>query len=394
MKKLYIIATLLTNLSIQITAQTNFQGALKPTPTVPSGVSIFLKSTSAYSGKVSGLLVCLAIPTSIGAKPTAVANNVPNNSITYDYIPQVNQSIQGVQHYIYSFIGTGDVTATGQTYASAANVEKEIVRIVFSGVGSSQVKWVNLPDGGAGDGAGGFIQGYFGFSLDGVDRVNETAMFYSVPSVSTASNEIIPGGYSGLSLTNTNASIVLPVKFTSFSATKKANDGILTWAVQNENTNTLKYEIERSLDGITFEKINTINPYNNSSSSNVYTILDENIVNVKNNGIFYYRIKQIDVDGKLVYSEIKSIRVNDVAILSAFPNPTKTFTTIKIEATATETININIINSDGKQVQNVGMQVQKGVNLKAIDLSTLAAGNYLIKAIIGNQQKTIPIIKL
>ena len=347
------------------------------TASSPNSVMIAIRPNENFSGQFANVQFTLQIPSSVNPAPSVSVKSNPLS--TYLPIGLFNTSVEGgFTTYAYNVN-----TAGSPVFTFNNGVQFNALEVQFTGgSGTTEVRLSHLPDGGI------TLQAALYVEVNGNDNTNYPAPFYGAGAVNSGNST--GGAYSYLPL----AGIVLPIKFTSFTAVKKANDAILTWAVQNESSTNLNYEVERSINGIQFEKINTINPYNNSSSSNVYTIVDENIVNVKNNGIFYYRIRQIDVDGKLVYSEIKSIRVNDVAILSAFPNPTKTFTTIKIEATATETININIVNSDGKQVQNVGMQVQKGVNLKAIDLSTLAAGNYLIKAIIGNQQKTIPIIKL
>ncbi len=395
MKKILILKFVLLSFSLSIFAQTNFQAALKPTIGVPSGVSVFLKSTASFSGKVSSLLVCIAIPTSIGIKPTVTVNNSPNTSVVYDIIPQLNQDIQGVSHYIYALGGTGDVGATGLVFSGSANVEKEIVRFAFAGAGNAPIKMVNLPDGGLGDGsAGGNAQGFFGFSIDGLDRVNDNAMFYTVAGASTAQNNLIPGGISGLSYSITDAAIVLPTKFTAFSATKRDNDGLLNFVVENETDITEKYEVERSLDGTTFEKINTLAAVKNGAASNVYNVVDANLANTKNNGIIYYRIKQIDADGKTAYTEIKSIRLVDKAGLSAFPNPVQDYTNVRIDVLENTEITLTLVNAEGKQIMTKTLQVQKGTNLTKLDMSPLAAGNYLIKAMVGAELKTISVIKL
>ncbi len=396
MKKI-IIYVLLLCISISSFAQPSVQATIKPTPAVANGVSIFLKSAVAFSDKVSGLTVTIAIPVSAGTKPTITVNNSPNASIAYIVQDQVNQSIQGVMHYIYSVGGTGNVTATGQVFAAAANAEVEAVRLVFSGnsLATSQIKMVNLPDGGLGDdGFGGNANGYFGFSLAATgDRVNVVAMFYAVPTISAALNEVIPGGYSGLSFTTTAALIVLPVKIASFSATKKDNDAILSWVVENETASVINYEVERSIDGIHFDKINTIDK--NNGTSNIYNITDANLSSIKNNGLIYYRIKQLDIDGKFVYSDIKNVRLTEKGtLISVFPNPVQEFTTVKIDAIEATDAVITLINADGKQLQTSTLKATKGLNLRKIDMSNLSTGDYLLKVTMGTEVQIIKIVKL
>lgn len=397
MKKNIIINILLLCLSTSSFAQTSVQATIKPTSGILNGVSIFLKSSVAFSDKVSSFVVTIAIPVSVGTKPSITVNNSPNASIAYLVQNQVNQNIQGVMHYIYAVGGTGNVTATGQIFAAAANTEIEAIRLVFNGnsIASSQIKMANLPDGGLGDdGLGGNANGYFGFSLAATgDRVNDVAMFYAVSSISTALNEVIPGGYSGLSFTTTAALIVLPVKINSFSATKKDNDAILSWVVENETASVINYEVERSIDGIHFDKINTIDK--NNGTSNIYNITDANLSAIKNNGLIYYRIKQLDVDGKFVYSDIKNVRLTEKGtLISVFPNPVQEFTTVKIDAIEATDAVITLINADGKQLQTSILKATKGLNLRKIDMSNLSTGDYLLKVTMGTEVQIIKIVKL
>jgi hypothetical protein len=370
-------------------AQTTVQAAIKPTVGLNNGVTIFLKSPTAISGKATGVTIALALPVSVGVRPIVSANNAPNTSVVYIVQNTIDQIIQGVPHYVYNLLGTGDAAPGAITYSLVANVESEIVRATFSGnVNTSQIKIVNLPDGGTDPNPNSF----FGFSVDGGDKVNETAMFYTVPTISTAQNEIIPGGYSGLSLTITSALIALPVKFTSFSATKNDNDAFLSWVVENETTLVTTYEVERSIDGIKFDKINTI--AKNTGASNIYNIIDPNLSAVKNNGIIYYRIKQMDVNGEFVYSDIRNVRLEKGTLISTFPNPVVDITTVKIDVTEAIDATISLINADGKQLQAYTLKAAKGLNLKKVDMNNLPKGDYLLKVTLGTEVQTIKVIKL
>ena len=370
-------------------AQESVQAAIKPTPAVPNGVSVFLKSTGvAATGKIASLVVTFAIPTSVGARPTITVNNSPNTSVTYPIQNSPDEMIQGVSHYVYNILGDGDQGAAAIVFSLPDGVENEVVRVTFSGgIIPSQVKVANIPGGGLGGNS------FFGFNVAGSgDRVNTTSMFYAVPTVSTAQNEIIPGGYGGLSITSI-ISTPLPVKFNSFSATKKDNDALLSWVVENETALVTNYEVERSIDGIKFDKINTI--AKNTGSLNIYNITDPNLSAVKNGGIIYYRIKQIDANGEFVYSDIKNVRLTEKGtLISAFPNPVADITTVKIDVLEATDATISLINVDGKQLQTSTLKAQKGLNLKKIDMNNLAKGDYLLKVTIGSDVQTIKIIKL
>jgi Secretion system C-terminal sorting domain len=186
---------------------------------------------------------------------------------------------------------------------------------------------------------------------------------------------------------------VVPVKFTSFSATKKDNDALLSWLVENETSLVTTYEIERSIDGIKFDKINTI--AKNGGISNIYNITDANLSALKNRGIIYYRIKQMDVNGEFVYSDIKSVRMNDKGtLISIFPNPVVDITTVKIDVLEATDGTISLINADGKQLQTSTLKAAKGLNLKKIDMNNLPKGDYLLKVMLGTELQTIKVVKL
>ncbi|MCY7291503.1 MAG: T9SS type A sorting domain-containing protein [Ferruginibacter sp.] len=391
MKKVLSLFICLISLSGLINAQTPVSAAVKPTAATPNGVTLFLRSSTLLSGKVSSVTLTLAIPVSVGARPSIIIDNSPNTSVAYTLQEPINQNIQGTMHYVYNLLGDGDQGAAAIIYTMNAGIELEIAKARFSGnVNSAQVKLVNLPFGGTDPNANSF----FGFSVLGVDRVNEPSMFYTVPGVSTAQNEIIPGGYDGLSITTTTGSVVLPVKFTAFDLIKKDNDASITWAVENETSITDRYEIERSIDGTTFEKVTTLLKLNNGSNGNVYSSLDKNISKLKNNGILYYRIKQIDTNGQFVYSEIKNIRLSEkIKLITAYPNPVRDVTTIEIDSPTQQDIVMNLITTDGKMLQTITIKANKGINIKKIGMNNYSAGSYLLKVIMGNDVQTIKIIK-
>lgn len=391
MKKVLSLLIWLVCLSQMVNAQTPVSAALKPTTATPNGVTVFLKSSINLAGKVSGVTLALAIPVSVGARPLVTIDNSPNTSVAYVLQNTINQNVQGTMYYVYNLLGDGDQGAAAIIYTMNAGVELEIVKAKFSGnVNSAQVRLVNLPDGGTDPNPNSF----FGFSIQGADRVNETSMFYTVPGVSTAQNEVIPGGYSGLSLTTTTGFIALPVKFAGFNLIKKDNDALITWVVENETSITDRYEIERSADGLVFEKITTLTKINNGSNRNVYSYVDKNISTVQSNGILYYRIKQVDLNGLFVYTEIKNISLSKkYQSITVYPNPVKDVTNVEINSSTQQDIVMSLINTDGKMLQTFSIKANKGINNKKIIFNNYPIGTYLLKIIMGNDVQTIKIIK-
>jgi hypothetical protein len=187
---------------------------------------------------------------------------------------------------------------------------------------------------------------------------------------------------------------VVPVKFLGFTAIRSNNNAILNWQVENEDINTAKYEVEISTGGVSFERIASINPLNNGRSSNVYSFTKENISALRNAGVIYFRIKQIDRDGKFVYTQIRSIRLDGKSFsAAAFPNPLKDLTKLTIDLAQDETISIQVTDVLGKQLSNVQLQGVKGPNFRDINLGKYSNGTYMIKVQAGTEVKTLSVVK-
>ncbi|UEG50209.1 T9SS type A sorting domain-containing protein [Ferruginibacter lapsinanis] len=206
-------------------------------------------------------------------------------------------------------------------------------------------------------------------------------------------NTLTEGGPDGSTIYYTNIPFITPVKFTTFSASRKDNNASLLWQITNEDVNVASYEVERSDNGVSFTKVATVAPKNNGSTSNSYNILD-NLSTVKNAGIVYYRIKQIDKDGRLTYSDIRSVRISASGIaIGVYPNPVKNTANLTLDLTEDAPVTINVTDITGKEVKRLSMNALKGLNVKSVDMSSFASGSYLIKVQAGADVKTLSVVK-
>jgi hypothetical protein len=188
--------------------------------------------------------------------------------------------------------------------------------------------------------------------------------------------------------------VPVPVKFNNFSAVRKENDGLLSWAVENEGPITDRYEIERSLNGVNFTKVTTVLPKNNGLSANTYTLTDFNLAALRSTGVIYYRIKQIDKDGQFVYSEIRSIRLDGRSFaVGVFPNPVKNTATVNIDLAEDADVVIRITDAAGKSVKQILVQGFKGPNVTKVDMNAYASGSYVFHITAGTEQKNITVVK-
>jgi hypothetical protein len=162
---------------------------------------------------------------------------------------------------------------------------------------------------------------------------------------------------------------VLPVRWVSFSGKQADNGSVeLNWKTADE-LNTDKYIIERSKDGQAYTDAGEVNAVNCSSCN--YSFVDNN----SGPGNTFYRIRQVDADGKQSYSNVLLIRKTDVRssriILS--PNPANEILLITTTGNV-QLKKIEFFSTTGQMV----LQQKNGTN--RIDISRLKPGIYQVRA--------------
>ena len=166
--------------------------------------------------------------------------------------------------------------------------------------------------------------------------------------------------------TGTNSAASLPVSFTGFGV-KKTEGGVqLTWNVAGEQQ-VATYEIERSGTGANFSKLGSVT----ASNAAAYSFVDNQPIN----GPTFYRIKEVDADGKFKYSTIVKLNLEKNISLRVYPSPAKDQVTVEHTITAKGTL--GIATTDGRIVKTV--DVQPGLNQTIINVSELKAGLYIVR---------------
>jgi len=177
----------------------------------------------------------------------------------------------------------------------------------------------------------------------------------------------------------------LPLHLLSFSAVEQNDHVLLQWQTTDE-INTSHFEIEHSNDALVFKKIAIVNAADNSGTQQ-YNSTD----NKPEKGINYYRLKQVDKDGRYTYSSIVKVTFEkDEAALIAFPNPAGNTITIKYAADQKK-VKLSIFDLAGRQV------ISKDLNDQSVwraNVSGLAKGTYTIRLTDGAKQSFVKFIKL
>jgi hypothetical protein len=165
----------------------------------------------------------------------------------------------------------------------------------------------------------------------------------------------------------------LPVTFISFSATRIDRSNVsLRWETATEVNNS-GFAIQRNTNGnweyVTF--IPTQAMGGNSTSPIVYTFTDRNNFD----GVSQYRIKQVDIDGKAKYSDIRAVRgegQSDKVIV--YPNPSNTGSVTVIFENRDGLRDVQLSDNSGRTVQQ-----WSAVAGNTIQISNLSAGMYTLR---------------
>jgi hypothetical protein len=122
----------------------------------------------------------------------------------------------------------------------------------------------------------------------------------------------------------------LPVQLVEFKAVLQKSDVKLDWSTASEKNND-HFVVERSHDGKTFSEIGKVKGKGTVSTKQMYTFTDFAATESRAD-VLYYRIKQVDTNGKKSYSKIRSVAINPESIYAVklFPNPAQDYLTVEV----------------------------------------------------------------
>ncbi|MBO0938175.1 T9SS type A sorting domain-containing protein [Fibrella sp. HMF5335] len=114
----------------------------------------------------------------------------------------------------------------------------------------------------------------------------------------------------------TVSSTTLPVTLTSFNAKANNHMASLDWATATEQGNAY-FDVERSADARLFEHVGRVEGRGTTSTPQVYSFSDES----PSLGTNYYRLRQVDADGRFSYSPVRAVQIRSNGELAIWGNP-------------------------------------------------------------------------
>lgn len=181
----------------------------------------------------------------------------------------------------------------------------------------------------------------------------------------------------------------LPVELVFFNASVRNNSVILSWKTATEIQN-YGFEIERSLDSKNWTKLGFINGHGNSNSPKEYSFEDNSY---SKSGSYYYRLKQLDVDGGFSFSNTISVVIdqvpNNFELYQNYPNPFNPTTIIKYTITEESFVTVKVYNIVGSEIMTlVNEKLGAGSYECSFNASSLSSGAYIYKIQAGNFSAT------
>ncbi len=172
---------------------------------------------------------------------------------------------------------------------------------------------------------------------------------------------------------------ILPVKYLSFNANAYSSDVMLSWVTSDEINNN-HFEVERSIDGISFIAIGKVLEGFVSGTRKSYLFKDLN-VGVEVNGVVYYRLKQIDIDGKGTCTKTLAVKLNTTTVdIQTFPNPFVESVNVRFNSNQSNTASIYILIINGQKIITQQAAVNKGNNTMQLNsVASLKRGTYILQ---------------
>jgi hypothetical protein len=182
----------------------------------------------------------------------------------------------------------------------------------------------------------------------------------------------------------------IPVELTSFSSVVNENDVFLSWQTATE-TNNQGFEVERS-SGYEYRTVGFVPGHGTTTEIQSYTFIDENV----DVGNYTYRLKQIDYDGTIDYSNVVEVVVAqplEYKLSQNYPNPFNPSTTISYSISKDGLVTLIVYDVLGNAVSTLVNEFQPAGQVEIIfDASELSSGVYYYQLVSGDFTSTKKLI--
>jgi hypothetical protein len=187
---------------------------------------------------------------------------------------------------------------------------------------------------------------------------------------------------------------ILPISLLDFNVKCQSDKPLITWSTASEQNNQY-FTILRSLDGVNFNSIATINSQGNSLTAQNYSYIDQNPMP----SLTYYKLKQTNLDNTENEFPAKSYFKNcsdlpfDIIVLS---NPFSNELSLNLKTTVAAKISMSIYDILGQEVKRIyDNSILEGETTKlTVNSDELSQSIYFLSGHINNEPFTLKLIKV
>ncbi|MEO5642170.1 MAG: T9SS type A sorting domain-containing protein [Bacteroidia bacterium] len=288
---------------------------------------------------------------------------------------------------------TRSISANGITPANAANdgsggaggggsIVLNIASYTIAGtcplaISANGGKGGNSVTSGAHGGGGGGGQGAVIFS-GAQPGPNITTQTNAGTGGSSCSGCTVENGVPGGGPNNTgifvNTNNPLPVELINFTAQLNGNRVDVTWQTASEINNDY-FIVERAADSQTQTELGTVDGNGTSTQMHSYSFPDL----APNPGMNYYRLRQVDFNGSIYYSDWVAVEfMPSATYVSIFPNPSEGTVNVQFSGYEDELISVSVIDVTGRIIEKKQLNISTHEQLLNIDITKQPAGIYFI----------------
>lgn len=193
------------------------------------------------------------------------------------------------------------------------------------------------------------------------------------------------------SKTTTVSNEALAVEMLDFVGKEYGATNLLTWTTANEITNDF-FVVEAATDGQDFIALGQLSSAGESRATQTYNFIDESPLAKRT----YYRLQQVDVAGRVTYSDIISVEREADFVLQVrriVPNPVAEDARLQFVANSTKFVDYQVVNAAGQLQLQQQIQPIIGNNEVPVATADLPAGIYFVVLKQGNEQVSYRFIK-
>jgi hypothetical protein len=186
-------------------------------------------------------------------------------------------------------------------------------------------------------------------------------------------------------------SLILRGNLTTFNASYGRNYFELNWNTVAGDFD--HFEIERSLDGLTYETIGTVFNKADVNSEGQYNFRDHFRVSVALNNDFYYRLKEFETNGNIVYSKVLIARMfntRSLASLSITPDPLANDILVNVQLREDSYVVMKVSDEKGNLLLKEGQKASNGANTYTLEgTHNLHPGLYTLEVTVNSKERMV-----